>query len=191
MTVVELYTAKRVQSFQHTRKEEVAALVDFIKQAASLEKPVNLNKKLMKLSGSVICRVAFGINLQGSKLENTYEEVIQGTVELVGSFAAADYFPVVGRIIDRITGLHSKCEKLFKAMDAFFDQSIKHHLEDEIIKDDIIDLLLKMERGETTLGEFQLTRDHTKGILAVSNVNLSICNILSFFTCCINFKNTY
>ncbi|KAL9280568.1 putative cytochrome P450 [Arabidopsis thaliana] len=166
MTVVELYTAKRVQSFQHTRKEEVAALVDFIKQAASLEKPVNLNKKLMKLSGSVICRVAFGINLQGSKLENTYEEVIQGTVELVGSFAAADYFPVVGRIIDRITGLHSKCEKLFKAMDAFFDQSIKHHLEDEIIKDDIIDLLLKMERGETTLGEFQLTRDHTKGILA-------------------------
>jgi len=191
MTVVELYTAKRVQSFQHTRKEEVASLVDFIKQAASLEKPVNLNKKLMKLSGSVICRVAFGINLQGSKLENTYEEVIQGTVELVGSFAAADYFPVVGRIIDRITGLHSKCEKLFKAMDAFFDQSIKHHLEDEIIKDDIIDLLLKMERGETTLGEFQLTRDHTKGILAVSNVNLSICNILSFFTCCINFKNTY
>ncbi|KAG7603406.1 putative cytochrome P450 [Arabidopsis thaliana] len=165
MTVVELYTAKRVQSFQHTRKEEVASLVDFITQAASLEKPVNLNTKLMKLSGSVICRVVFGINLKGSKLENLYEEVIQGTMEVVGSFAAADYFPIIGRIIDRITGLHSKCEKIFKAMDAFFDQSIKHHLEDESIKDDIIDLLLKMERGEIELGEFQLTRDNTKGIL--------------------------
>ncbi|EFH48399.1 CYP71B11 [Arabidopsis lyrata subsp. lyrata] len=165
MTVVELYTAKRVKSFQHTRKEEVASLVDFIKQAASLEKSVNLNNKLMKLAGSVICRVAFGINLKGSKLENTYEEVIQGTMEVVGSFAAADYFPVIGTIIDRITGLHSKCEKIFKAMDAFFDQSIKHHLEDESIKDDITALLLKMERGETGLGEFQLTRDHTKGIL--------------------------
>ncbi|KAG7551854.1 Cytochrome P450 superfamily [Arabidopsis thaliana x Arabidopsis arenosa] len=165
MTVVELYTAKRVQSFQLTRKEEVASLVDFIKQATSLEKPVNLNNKLMKLSGSVICRVVFGVNLKGSKLENTYEEVIQGTMEVVGSFAAADYFPVIGRIIDRITGLHSKCEKIFKAMDAFFDQSIKHHLEDESIKDDIIALLLKMERREIGLGEFQLTRDHTKGIL--------------------------
>ncbi|CAD5332638.1 unnamed protein product [Arabidopsis thaliana] len=165
MTVVELYAAKRVQSFQHTRKEEVASLVDFITQAASLEKPVNLNTKLMKLSGSVICRVVFGINLKGSKLENLYEEVIQGTMEVVGSFAAADYFPVIGKIIDRITGLHSKCEKIFKAMDAFFDQSIKHHLEDESIKDDIIDLLLKMERGEIELGEFQLTRDNTKGIL--------------------------
>jgi len=191
MTVVELYTAKRVQSFQHTRKEEVASLVDFITQAASLEKPVNLNTKLMKLSGSVICRVVFGINLKGSKLENLYEEVIQGTMEVVGSFAAADYFPIIGRIIDRITGLHSKCEKIFKAMDAFFDQSIKHHLEDESIKDDIIDLLLKMERGEIELGEFQLTRDNTKGILFVSNMNLSLCNILSFFTCCINFKNMY
>ncbi|CAN7101478.1 unnamed protein product [Brassica rapa subsp. narinosa] len=122
-------------------------------------------RKLMKLSGSVTCRVGFGINLKGSKLENTYEEVIQGTMEVLGSFAAADYFPVVGRFIDWITGLHSKCEKVFKAMDAFFDQSIKYHLEDESIKEDIIALLLKMEREETGHGEFQFTRNHTKGIL--------------------------
>ncbi|KAG5394406.1 hypothetical protein IGI04_024369, partial [Brassica rapa subsp. trilocularis] len=122
-------------------------------------------RTLMKLSGSVTCRVGFGINLKGSKLENTYEEVIQGTMEVLGSFAAADYFPVVGRFIDWITGLHSKCEKVFKAMDAFFDQSIKYHLEDESIKDDIIALLLKMEREETGHGEFQFTRNHTKGIL--------------------------
>ncbi|KAL0890655.1 hypothetical protein Bca101_014638 [Brassica carinata] len=165
MTVVELYTTKRVKSFAHIREEEVASFVDYIKQSALLADPVNLNSKLMKLSGSVICRVGFGMNLKGSKLENTYEEVIQGTMEVLGSFAAADYFPVIGRLIDRITGLHSKCEKVFKEMNAFFDQSIKHHLEDESLKDDIIALLLKMERGETSLGEFQLTRNHTKGIL--------------------------
>ncbi|KAH0923408.1 hypothetical protein HID58_023426 [Brassica napus] len=165
MTVLELYTAKRVKSFRHIREEEVVSFIDFLKQSASLANPVNLNKKLMKLSGSVICRVGFGMNLEGSKLENTYEEVIQGIMEVLGSFAAADYFPVIGKLIDRITGLHSKCEKVFKAMDAFFDQSIKHHLEDESLEDDIIALLLKMERGETSLGEFQLTRNHTKGIL--------------------------
>ncbi|KAL1212612.1 Cytochrome P450 71B14 [Cardamine amara subsp. amara] len=165
LTVVELYTAKRVKSFRHIREEEVASFVDFIKQSASLEKSVNLNKKLVKLSGSVICRVGFGITLEGSKLENTYDEVLKGTMEVLGSFAAADFFPIIGKFIDRITGLHSKCEKVFEAMDAFFDQAIKHHLEDESIKDDIIDLLLKMERGEIGLGEFQLTRNHTKGIL--------------------------
>ncbi|XP_010454420.1 PREDICTED: cytochrome P450 71B14-like [Camelina sativa] len=165
MTVVELYTAKRVKSFQHIRQEEVGSFVQFMIQSASLERPVNLNRKLVKLSGSVICKVGFGICLEGSKLENAYEEVIQGAMEVLGSFAAADYFPVVGKIIDRITGLHNKCEKVFKALDSFFDQSIQQHLEDPSIKDDIIDLLLKMERGETGLGEFQLTRDNTKGIL--------------------------
>ncbi|XP_010493760.2 PREDICTED: LOW QUALITY PROTEIN: cytochrome P450 71B11-like [Camelina sativa] len=165
MTVVELYTAKRVKSFQHIREEEVASFVDFIKQSASLEKSVNLNKKFMKLSGSIICRIGFGFILKGSKFEITYEEVIQGTMEVVGSFAAAYYFLIIGRIIDRITGLHSRCEKIFKAMDTFFEQSIKRHLEDESIKNDIIDLLLKMERGEIGLGEIQLTRSHTKAIL--------------------------
>ena len=48
-------------------------------------------------------------------------------------------------------------------------------MEDESLKDDIIALLLKMERGEAGLGEYQLTRNHTKGILLVSNVT-------SFFT---------
>ncbi|KAJ4875435.1 Cytochrome P450 71B11 [Raphanus sativus] len=164
-TVVELYTAKRVKSFGHIRREEVASLVDFIKQSASLEKQVNFNLQFMKLSASVICRLGFGITLEGSKLENTYDQVIQGIMEVTGSFAAADFFPVVGGLIDRLTGLHSKCEKVFKAMDEFFDEAIKHHLDDDSIKDDIIALLLKMERGEIGLGEFQLTRNHTKGIL--------------------------
>ncbi|CAH8387781.1 unnamed protein product [Eruca vesicaria subsp. sativa] len=137
MTVVELYTAKMV----------------------------NFNLKLMKLSANVICRLGFGITLEGSNLENTYDKVIQGIMEVGGSFAAADFFPIFGGLIDRLTGLHSKCEKVFKAVDTFFDQAIQQHLHDEGTKDDIIHLLLKMERGVTGLGEFQLNRNHTKGIL--------------------------
>ena len=169
MTVVELYTAKRVQAFRHVREEEVSSFVDFIKQSASLVNPVNFNKKLLELSGSVICKVGFGIKLKGSKLEKTYDQVIVQAFQVLGSFAAADYFPFFGRIIDRITGLHGKCERVFKTLDSFFDQAIKHHLDDESIKDDIVELLLKMERGEVGLGEYQLTRNHTKGILLVSN----------------------
>ncbi|CAN7109729.1 unnamed protein product [Brassica rapa subsp. narinosa] len=160
MTVLELYTAKRVQSFRHIREEEVASLVEFVKGAALLGNTVNLSNTLMKLSGSVICRVGFGINLKGSKLEDTYEEIIRETMEVLGSFAAADYLPIIGRIIDRVTGLHSKCEK--------------QHMEDESLKDDIIALLLKMERGEAGLGEYQLTRNHTKGILLIPVASLEL-----------------
>ncbi|CAH8334495.1 unnamed protein product [Eruca vesicaria subsp. sativa] len=165
MTVVELYTAKRVKSFGHIRQEEVASFVDFIKESASLEKQVNFNHKFTNLSASVIFRLGFGITLEGSNLESTCYDVVHGIMEVSGSFAAADFFPIVGGLIDRLTGLHGKCEKVFKAMDAFFDEAIKHHLDDESNKDDIIALLLKMERGEIGLGEFQLTRNHTKGIL--------------------------
>ncbi|XP_048591079.1 cytochrome P450 71B11-like [Brassica napus] len=175
LTVIELYTAKRVKSFGHIREEEVASFVDFIKQSASVEKQVNFNLKFMKLSASVICRLGFGMSLEGSKLEITYDEVIQGIMEVLGSFAAADFFPIVGKLIDRLTGLHGKCEKVFQAMDTFFDEAIKCHLDDESIKDDIIALLLKMERGEIGLGEFQLSRNHTKGILLVSTGKT--CNI--------------
>ncbi|KAF2533698.1 hypothetical protein F2Q70_00032377 [Brassica cretica] len=165
LTVIELYTAKRVKSFGHIREEEVASFVDFIRQSASLKKQVNFNLNFMKLSASVICRLGFGMSLEGSKLEITYDEVIQGIMEVLGSFAAADFFPIIGKLIDRLTGLHGKCEKVFQAMDTFFDEAIKCHLDDESIKDDIIALLLKMERGEIGLGEFQLSRNHTKGIL--------------------------
>ncbi|KAF3593368.1 hypothetical protein DY000_02026067 [Brassica cretica] len=139
VAVVELFTGKRVQSFRRSREEEVASFVDFVKQSASSENLVNFNQKLMKLSGSVTCRVGFGINLKGSKLENTYEEVIQGTMEVLGSFAAAD------------------------SSRSLVNSSIGS--QDESIKDDIIALLLKMERKETGHGEFQFTRNHTKGIL--------------------------
>ncbi|CAH2047965.1 unnamed protein product [Thlaspi arvense] len=165
LTVVELYTAKRVQSFRHIREEEVASFVRFNKQAASSEETVNLSQKILKMSGSVICRIGFGINLEGSKLENTYQEIIVQAFEVLGSLAAVDYFPVIGTIIDRITGLHAKCEKVFHGIDSFFDQAIQRHIDDPSIKDDIIDLLLKMERGEGSLGEYELTREHTKGIL--------------------------
>ncbi|WZZ01176.1 hypothetical protein YC2023_073504 [Brassica napus] len=145
VAVVELFTGKRVQSFRRSREEEVASFVDFLKQSASSENLVNFNQTLMKLSGSLTCRVGFGINLKGSKLENTYEEVIQGTMEVLGSFAAADYFPVVGRFIDWITGLHSKCEKKVQAE---VREVIKN--KDNIIEEDIEQLeYLKLVIRET------------------------------------------
>ncbi|WZZ01183.1 hypothetical protein YC2023_073511 [Brassica napus] len=74
----------------------------------SLENPVNFNQKLLKLFEIVICRIGFGINIKGGKLENTYDQVIVQNISGVG-----------------------------------------------------------MERRETGLREYQLSQQHTKGILMI------------------------
>ncbi|XP_010519601.1 PREDICTED: cytochrome P450 71B11-like [Tarenaya hassleriana] len=167
MSVVELYSSKRVQSFRHIRQEEVASFVGFLNQSGLSKTPVNFNRELMRLSGSVICRVGFGMNLRGSNLEDKYEEVVFRAMEVVGSFPAADFFPYFGWIIDRFTGLHAKCEKVFRELDDFYEEAINLHLgrENKDGQEDIIDLLLKMEREQVGFGEFTLTRDHIKAIL--------------------------
>ncbi|XP_010519645.1 PREDICTED: cytochrome P450 71B12-like [Tarenaya hassleriana] len=167
MSTLELYTAKRVHSFRYIRGEEVASLIDFVKESGLSGTPVNFNRKMMSLSGSVICRIGFGMNLRGSKLGEKYEEVVLQAMKLLGDFPATDFFPYFGWIIDRITGLQRNCGKIFQELDAFYEQAIKLHLENESRdgEEDIIDSLLKMEKQELGLGQFQLTRNHIKGIL--------------------------
>ncbi|XP_010541760.1 PREDICTED: cytochrome P450 71B12-like [Tarenaya hassleriana] len=168
MSMFELYSSKRVQSFQHTRDEEVSSFIDFVKQSGLSGSPVNLNRKLMSLSANMISRVGFGMNFRGSKLEEKYEEAVLESMKVMGSFAATDFFPYIGRIIDMFTGLHGRCEKISRELDEFYEQAIKYHQQHENKNDqkDFIGLLLAMERGELGLGgKFRLTRNHIKGIL--------------------------
>ncbi|XP_010541580.1 PREDICTED: cytochrome P450 71B12-like [Tarenaya hassleriana] len=162
MSMLELYSSKRVQSFRHVREEEVNSFIGFVEQSGLSGTPVNLNRKLMSLSAGVMCRVGFGMNLRGSKLEEKYGEIIVEAMQVMGSFAAADFFPYLGRIVDIFTGLRGRCGKVSRELDEFYEQAIKHHQQHE---NNFIGLLLKMERGELDLGKFRLTRNHIKGIL--------------------------
>ncbi|KAK9191790.1 hypothetical protein WN943_020405 [Citrus x changshan-huyou] len=63
--VIELFSMKRVQSFQFIREEEVASLVNSISQASSSASPADLSQKIFALSGSIQFRVAFGRRFQG------------------------------------------------------------------------------------------------------------------------------
>ncbi|KAJ4887912.1 Cytochrome P450 71B11 [Raphanus sativus] len=140
LTVTELYTARRVQSFQHVRKEEVASLVEFIKTICFIGEPGSKMRILMMKSFK-----------ESWRLRGVLQQQITSRLLAKSSIGSQGYIANVRRF--------------FKTMDAFFDQAIQHHLDDESIKDDIIALLLKMERGELGLGGFKLTRSHTKGIL--------------------------
>ncbi|OWM82836.1 hypothetical protein CDL15_Pgr029197 [Punica granatum] len=62
--ILELLSAKRVQSFGPVREEEVARMVDRI-QESSCSGSVNLSKILGLYGNDVICRVAFGRDFSG------------------------------------------------------------------------------------------------------------------------------
>ncbi|GLT51430.1 hypothetical protein SLA2020_248410 [Shorea laevis] len=171
--VIELLSIKRVQSFRFIREEEVEFLIKSISEFSKLGTPVNLSEKLVSFTANVTCRVAFGKSFKERGYEDfgaDFEEEIHEAFAMLGSFAAADFFPYFGWIVDRITGLHGRLERNFKKLDAFLQKVLDDHLcsgrlitEEE--HEDIIDALLKIGKYETVSGAEKITHNHIKAIL--------------------------
>ncbi|KAJ7956755.1 Cytochrome P450 [Quillaja saponaria] len=165
--VLELFSTKRVQSFGLIREQEVASLINSISQSSLSAIHVDLSEKLLSLAANIICRTAFGKRFQENEFdEGKFQEVVHEAMAMLGSFSASDFFPYVGWIIDRLTGLHSRLEKSFHELDGFYQQVIDQHLKTKQEKEeDIIDLLLKLEKNQTKIDGAPITQDHIKAIL--------------------------
>ncbi|KAJ9172304.1 hypothetical protein P3X46_015553 [Hevea brasiliensis] len=167
--VLELFSAKRVQSFQFVREEEIDLLIDSISKSSSSATPVDLSEKTLSLTANITCRVAFGKGFQERGLSHErFQEVIHEGLAMLGSFSAADFFPYVGWIVDRLTGLHARLERNFQEFDVFYQKVIDDHIQKgtkEPGQEDIIDVLLRLERFQTESGTIQFSEDHIKAIL--------------------------
>ncbi|XP_021889581.1 cytochrome P450 71B34-like [Carica papaya] len=81
ISVHELFSNSRVQSFRYIREEEIASLVQSISQSAASKSPVDLTEKLFFLKANVIWRVAFGGNFEKNKCEHVSEEVQRNDID--------------------------------------------------------------------------------------------------------------
>ncbi|KAI3972083.1 hypothetical protein MKW92_031607, partial [Papaver armeniacum] len=126
--VLELLSAKRVQSFKNLREEEVNAVIQIISSSCSTSKGVviNLSKLLLTLSNNIISRCALGAKYE-SVHEDKFGQLSREVFRLLGAFSFRDYFPSVGWM-DDVTGLSSRLKKMSQELDAFFDQVIDEHL---------------------------------------------------------------
>ncbi|XP_050231452.1 cytochrome P450 71B34-like [Mercurialis annua] len=173
LCVVELFSVKRVQSFRFVREEEVASLVSSISQSASSKNPIDLTEKIVTLVANIVFRIAFATNVEATDMakKNRIKSLVDEAEAIFGSFCGSDYFKYVGWIIDRISGYHSRVEKIFQEMDAFYQLVIDEHLqgvrtvEKEQEEEDIVDVLLGIGRKEAGAGSIQLTKDHIKAVL--------------------------
>ncbi|PON74630.1 Cytochrome P [Trema orientale] len=133
------------------REEEIDSLIDLLNQSSLSATPVDLSGKMFALTASITLRIAFGKSFGGSGLDNDrFGDIIQQAESTLGSFVASDLFPYLGWIIDRLTGLHAKFETSFHELDDFFRLVIDEHLNrtPEEGKEDLVDLLLSIERGQ-------------------------------------------
>ncbi|KAF8392936.1 hypothetical protein HHK36_021176 [Tetracentron sinense] len=141
---LELFSAKRVQSFWFVREEEVALMIKSISQAAS--SPVNLTEKLFFLADTIVCRIAFGKSYQRREFDDgKFHEIMVEAIAILASFSGTDFFPPFGWIIDVLTGLHARIEKCFHDFDGFYQRIINEHLDPEREKpehEDIIDVMV-------------------------------------------------
>ncbi|VYS53336.1 unnamed protein product [Arabidopsis thaliana] len=180
LCVLELFSVKRANSFRNIREEELSRLVNSFSDSASSGSSVDLTANLAKFVASFTCRMAFGLSFQGSGMDNeTFLELFTEANRVIGKFAAADIFPGFGWILDRISGLDSSRRKSFQDLDTFYQKAIVDHREKKKTEDreDLIDVLLKLQSQETKLGSSRITDTHIRAIimdLFVAGVDTSV-----------------
>ncbi|KAK8545584.1 hypothetical protein V6N12_026415 [Hibiscus sabdariffa] len=162
---VELLTAKRVQSFESIRQEEVSALVEFI--ASNQGSPINLSKQIFSLTYKIASRAAFGETCNDHE---SYLRLVDKITKLGSGFRLADMFPSI-RVLEHISGLKQKTRALFLKCDGILEGIINEHrtrLEsgrngEEEAKEDLVTVLLKIQQQNSP--EFSLADEEIKAII--------------------------
>ncbi|KAM7269411.1 hypothetical protein ACFE04_024908 [Oxalis oulophora] len=177
--VLELFSAKMVQSYRFLREEEVYSLLDSISKSS--QTPVDLSEKIYTLFASIIFRMSVGMTFRGSAMDNDrLSEVFHEVVSILGSFSAEECIPYVGWVMDKFTGHHKKIEKVFRKMDTLLEGIVDDHINFQGCKDgkkeDIVDVLLRLQKE---LENPWLTKNHIKAVIFASSDLLT-----GFFPCC-------
>ncbi|KAJ0230582.1 hypothetical protein HA466_0306870 [Hirschfeldia incana] len=167
LAVMELFSTKQVYSIKPIMDEQVKKLIDSVAVSASQKIPININETFLDLTKRVICKAALGVSFEGTGINSEeFNKLVREASEMLGSFSAADFFPGVGWIIDLFTGLQERREKSVRDLDAFYEYVMDLHKEQKKQgREDIVDLLLRLEKEGTVLGNDNLTRNHIKAIL--------------------------
>lgn len=145
--VLQLLSAKRVQSFRRVREEETSLLIDNIRKSGS-DQVTNLSNMLVLLTNDIVCRAVLGRKLGNRGEGEEFKAMFHETEELLGTFCVGDYIPWLAWI-DRASGLYAKAERLAKRFDHFFQRVLEERrsktgaIDDDHSSTDFVDILLQ------------------------------------------------
>ncbi|XP_059666529.1 desmethyl-deoxy-podophyllotoxin synthase-like [Cornus florida] len=148
--ILELLSAKRVQSFRPIREEEASNLIKSILTHNTAGSLINLTEKVFSMTYNVVAKVAIGKKFHGKE---EFLSLIRDTMEVAGGFNVADLFPSV-KILGLISGLKPRAEEIHRKIDQIFTNIIDEHKarDGEVDCEDLIDVLLKVqEKGNLNI----------------------------------------
>uniref|UniRef100_A0ACD6ANM8 Uncharacterized protein n=1 Tax=Avena sativa TaxID=4498 RepID=A0ACD6ANM8_AVESA len=169
MFMVELLSMRRVKAAWGARQEQVDIIMAAL--AGSGGKPVAIGENVFALTDGIIGTVALG-NAYGSDVlareKKHFQLVLDEAMDMLATFSAEDFFPnAAGRLVDRLTGLVARRDRLFEEFDAFFEKIIEQHLDParsnkpEDGGDDLVDVLIDLWKQ----GRHGFSKDHVKAII--------------------------
>ncbi|KAJ8645377.1 hypothetical protein MRB53_007125 [Persea americana] len=163
--MLELFSAKRVESFKRIREEEVFNLVKFVSAAAG--SPINLSEKFLSLTNRVVTRACFG---KECKDQDVFIEALKELVTLASGFDVGDVFPSL-EFVQVISGLKFRLERVHRKMDRVLDDILQEREENMSketnegrLEEDLVDVLLRLQRDGDL--EIPITKRSIKAVLA-------------------------
>ncbi|XP_054816433.1 cytochrome P450 71D10-like [Prosopis cineraria] len=158
---LELFSAKRVQTFKAIREEEVSALMKDIDEHEG--SAMNLSKKIFPLTNSIVARAAFG------KKTNNVEAIlptIEHAIRLTTGLNVIDFYPSLG-FLSVITGIKSTMIRIHHEIDRILGSIMTDHKEKKINgtgeTEDLVDVLLRIQNDDDL--EIPLSSDNIKAVI--------------------------
>ncbi|XP_014519375.1 cytochrome P450 71D11 isoform X2 [Vigna radiata var. radiata] len=164
---LELFTHKRVNSFNPIREEELTNLVKMIDSHKG--SPFNLTDALLSSVYNIISRASFGMKC---KDQEEFISVLNEAITVGSGFNIGDLFPSA-KWLQLLSGLRPKIERLHQQLDHILDGIINEHKEAKSkareghgeAQEDLVDVLLKFQDDNDTNQDIYLTNNNIKAII--------------------------
>ncbi|CAK8539819.1 unnamed protein product [Lathyrus sativus] len=166
--VLELLSAKRVQSFSYIREDESTKLIQSIQSTAN--STINLTSRIFAMVSNAISRAAFG---EKSKDQQEFVELVKKVVEISSGLDVDDMFPSI-KPLHILTGMRSKLDKFHKRVDTIIGNIVRQHQEKrskgkednnnvEVDKEDLVDVLLRVQESGDL--DVEITTNNIKAVI--------------------------
>ncbi|KAK4712079.1 hypothetical protein R3W88_006592 [Solanum pinnatisectum] len=163
--VLELLSAKRVQSFESIREEEVENLIEAI-SLIHPQVPIDISEMIYSMTNNIIARAAFG---KKCKHKDEFIKAMKTITELSGGFDIPDLFPSL-KIFHSLSGVKPALEKVHQKVDKILEDIIQEHKENKrdmssnmLYKEDLVNVLLRVQESDDL--EIPISRNTLKSVI--------------------------
>uniref|UniRef100_A0ACD5WLB8 Uncharacterized protein n=1 Tax=Avena sativa TaxID=4498 RepID=A0ACD5WLB8_AVESA len=167
--LTELFSAKRLESYEYIRREEVLALLGDLHRGAVAGRAMVLKDYLSTMSLNVITRMALGRKYLGKEVMDLDLEEFKWMLDelfiLSGVLNIGDSIPWLNWM--DLQGYIKRMKKLSKMFDRFLENVVEEHCErrrrhdgDSFVAKDMVDVLLQLASDPGL--EVKLTREGVK-----------------------------